>query len=185
MDYPTLPVDVININNQLREHFGIDTVTSEPIWRCAWANDQYEMRLVDTTPEGLQLLYPELKLRPKYPWVKDRWILERLVQVPDFQAFELGGKKVSYECMWRFEDRNNFPVIPIFEACKFIVDLVYASQGKSSLAKYKDPEAGDPLEAKKARVDKLVEELFGDESDLLGRTVTGEAVGFTKEIKES
>jgi len=58
---------------------------------------------------------------------------------------------------------------------------VYAAQGKKSLVKYADPESTEveAIQEKHKRVDKLVEELFGDESSLLGRTITGEAVGYT------
>jgi hypothetical protein len=176
MEYPTLPVDIRKINQELAEYFGIDTITGEPIWRLSWSNDQYENRLSEYTPSGIQLITPEIQYLPKYPWIKSRWILERLVIVPDFQQVELAGKQVSYECMKKFEDRFERATQPTFEACKFIVDLVYAALGKSPMPKYIDPESEEPLEAQKARIDKLVEELFGDESDLLGRTVTGEAI---------
>ena len=187
MDYPTLPTDIITINDQLREQFGIDTESTEPIWRCAWSNDQYEMRLTDRTPEGLIMLSPELKRLPKYSWIKNRWILERLVVVPEFQAFELGGLKVSYECIWKFEDRTKEAVPPMFPACQFIINLVYAAQGHRPMPKYIDPESKEPIEEQKKRIDGLVEELFGDESNLLGMTITGEAVAYTgpSKMKES
>lgn len=179
MDYPHLPTDIIKLNDQLREHFGIDTISSDPIWRVSWCNDQREMRMTDRTPEGLHLLYPELKYLPKYQWLKDRWILERLVVVPEFQAAELGGKAISYECLWVFEGKDKQPVPPKFEACKFLVDLVYAAMGHRPMQKYIDPESVEPMEEQKKRIDSLVEELFGDESNLLGRTITGEAVAYT------
>ena len=33
-----------------------------------------------------------------------------------------------------------------------------------------------PAEMREKRIEKLTEELFGDESNILGRTVTGEAI---------
>jgi hypothetical protein len=53
------------------------------------------------------------------------------------------------------------------------------------MRKYVDEEAKNPMEAQKERIDKLQEELFGDESSLLLRTVTGEAVAYTGEPKIS
>jgi len=176
MDFPELPTSIKFINRQLISHFGISTEDTRPIWRISWSNDQYEKRMTAHTPSGLELLSPQIMELPKYQHVKDRWILERLVVVPEFQQAELAGITQSYECMWVFQDRNNNPVAPNFEAAKFVVDLVYAAMGKSSMRKYNDPEAADPIEAKKERIDKLVEELFGDESSLLGRTITGEAI---------
>jgi hypothetical protein len=176
MDYPTLPTDIVTINDLLASHFGIDIVNKDPIWRVSWSKDQYEMRMTDRTPEGLIMLTPQLKLLPKYQHVAPRWILERLVVVPEFQAAELGGKYISYECMWVFEDRRKEAVPPVFDACEFIINLIYAAMGKKPMPKYIDPEAKEPIEEQKKRIDSLVEELFGDESSLLGRTITGEAV---------
>lgn len=177
------------INKQLIDHFGIDSDTGRPIWRVVWAADQYEKRLSKFTREGLELIHPEVMLLPKYDQrdldYKDRWILERLVVVPDVNSEELPTVKLSYEPMWVFRDRFNNYLPPRFDACKMVVDTVYAAIGKQSLAKYKDPENSQEasLEMKRARVDKLIEELFGDESSLLGRTITGEAVAYTGEPK--
>lgn len=179
MDFPKLPQEVAELNQQLIDHFGIDTVTGKPMWRVSWSNDQYEKRLTDRTPEGLSLLYPEVKELPKYPWIKDRWILERLVLIPDVNIAEIPSEKQSYECMWKFEDRFENALPPTFWASKFVVDTIYAAMGKSSLVKYVDEEAKNPAEHKEERINTLIEELFGNESNLLGRTITGEAVGYT------
>jgi hypothetical protein len=178
MDYPTLPTDILKINEQLRDEFGIETTSTNPMWRISWSNDQYEMRLTDRTPEGLVMLTPQLRLLPKYrQWLQPPcWILERLVVVPEFQAAELGGKQVSYECLHPFLGRNKLPVQPVWPACQFLVNLIYAAMGHKPMPKYIDPESKEPLEEQKKRIDLLVEELFGDESNLLGRTITGEAI---------
>jgi len=186
MDFPTLPQDVININKRLVDHFGVDTVTGSAMWRISWSNDQYEKRLTDCTDEGLTLLYPEVRELPKYQWVKDRWILERLCLVPEINLSELPTQKQSYECMYPFENAYTGEALPPnFEAAKFVVDTVYAAMGKSNLSKYVDEEAKNPIEAQRQRVDKLQEELFGDESAILGRTITGESVAYTGEPKIS
>ena len=169
-------IDVEVLNVRLREFFGIDTESTRPIWRVVWANDQYEKRLSDCTPAGIQLLYPELQELPKYQDKRDRWVLERLVIVPDFQQFELGGLKTSYEPIWTFNDRHGNYQDPKWEACYFLVNLVYAAMGKAPMPRYIDPDSVEPLEKQRQRIDQLVEELFGDESDLMLRTVTGEAV---------
>ena len=181
MDFPILPKEVVDINQQLVEHFGIDSISGQPMWRVSWSNDQYEKRLTDCTSEGFHLLYPEVRELPKYQWVRDRWILEQLVLVPDIHLLDLPTQKQSYECMHVFQDRFENALPPKFWACKFTIDCVYAAKGKSSLAKYVDPEATQEaaMELKQQRVNQLVEELYGNESDLLGRTVTGEAVGYT------
>lgn len=175
------PID--SINKQLTDSFGMDTITGQPIFRVIWAADQYEKRLTKFTLEGIELLYPEVRLLPKYPqndidW-KDRWILERLVIVPIANEKELPLQKVSYEPLWVFRDRFGNYLPPTFWASKFVIDGVYAVLGKKSLVKYVDEEAKNPQEMKEKRIQLLEEQLFGDESNILGRTITGEAVGYT------
>lgn len=183
MDFPVLPKDVLRLNEQLRDAYGIDTESTQPMWRVSWSNDQYENRLTKYTPEGLEMLHEEVKQLPKYQWVKDRWILEQLVAVPEVNQRELAGAKQSYECMFVFEDRFKNATKPMFRAAKFVIDTVRAAMGKSSMAKY--VEEKDTAVAKKERVDKLVEELFGDESDLMMRTVTGEAIIVPRNYEKS
>lgn len=185
MDFPELPEDVKRINQQLIDHFGVDTVTGHAMWRVSWSNDQYEKRLTEYTNEGLKLLYPEVRELPKYQWIKDRWILERLCLIPDINIAELPTQKQSYECMYPFQNAyTNDALPPNFEAARFVVNAVYAALGKSSMRKYVDEEAQNPIESRAKRINKLQEELFGDESSLLGRTITGEAVAYTGEPKE-
>ena len=177
MDFPVLPQEVQIINRQLVNHFGIDTTSEKPMWRVSWSNDQYEKRLTDRSDSGLLLLNPEVRELPKYQWVKDKWILERLVLIPESDRKELPTERQSYECMWIFEHAKTQEALPPnFIVAKFVVDTVYAALGKSSLAKYVDEEAKNPEEHKESRIKVLEEELFGDESSLLGRTITGEAV---------
>lgn len=177
MDFSELPTDVKIINRRLSDNFGLDSDTGRPMWLISWSNDQYEKRMMTHTPEGLSLLHPQLFEVPKYQWIRNRWILERLVLIPDIHIAELPTQKQSYECMYVFENPHTKDALPPkYEACKFVIDTVYAAMGKSNLRKYVDEEANHPVEHKQARIDKLVEELFGDESSLLGRTITGEAV---------
>lgn len=184
MDFPVLPQEIQEINKRLENHFGVDTITGQPIWRVSWSTDQYEKRLTNFTPEGFELLTPQVFELPKYQWCKDRWILERLVLIPDVHVAELPTQKMSYECMYAFENAYTGDAIrPVFEACKFVVDTVYAAMGKKSLRKYVDEEAANPIESREKRINQIQEELFGDESGLLGRTITGEAVAYTGEPK--
>lgn len=180
MEFPVLPQDVIKINQQLIDHFGVDTISGKPMWRCSWSNDQYEKRKTKYTYEGLEMLHEEVKELPKYQWIKSKWILERLVLIPDVHIEELPSERQSYECMWVFEhEKSKAALPPNFIVAKFVVDTVYAAMGKRSMAKYVDEEAKNPIESREKRIKALEEELFGSESDLLGRTITGEAVGYT------
>lgn len=172
MEYKTLPTEITDINTQLERHYGIHTETGRPIWRLSWSNDQFEKRWTDYDDKGQKLEWPEVRELPKYQWIRSRWILERLISAQGQQDLVV---KLSYEVVWVFKDRFGEFIQPIFEACKFVVDLIYAREGKKPFPKYIDPESKEPIEKQKERIDKLVEELFGDESNLMLRTVTGEA----------
>lgn len=184
-----IPPEVKRINQLLIDHYGLDTSTGQPVWRVVWSDDQYEKRLMDTTDEGLTLLYPEVREVPKYKqWVVSKWTLEQLVIIPEINNRELPATRMSYEPMFPFEDNQGNALPPKFEVCKFIIDLVYAARGKTSMAKYKEPSQEESLELKRQRVDQLVVDIFGDETDVsdhLSRK-TGVVIANTDyQIKES
>lgn len=158
-----------SINQQLIDLFGIDTSTGRPIWRVVWSEDQFEKRMVNTTPEGLLLLTPIAMEVPKYrQWIHEKYVLERLVVVPETDREELLASKLSYEPIFVFMNGQGDYLPPRVEICKIVVDTVYAAQGKTSLAKYKDPDsdAKDALVRQRARVDAIMEEVFGNETDV-------------------
>lgn len=166
-----------SINQQLIDLFGIDTATGQPMFRVVWSEDQFEMRKTDRTDSGILLLTPVVRKLPKYrQWIHEKYVLERLVVVPVANLEELADTKLSYEPLWVFKTKDNQYVPPALWACKFVIDTLYAALGKQSLAKYVDEEAKNPQEVRDERIKTLEEELFGDESFLLGRTITGEAI---------
>jgi len=187
------------INSQLKDLYGIDIVTGLPIFRIVWSDDEMEHRngtFDDYTSTGIYIrTVTETRYLPKYrQWIHGRHILERLVLVPESQQQELPAAKISYEPLWVFRkgDDNETPegyLPPRLDACKFIVDSVLAAQAvstmmltgkeqrnKSSLARYKDPAAGKSTEEiiahKKKQIDNIVEELYGDETGLMGSTLS-------------
>lgn len=186
------------INSQLKDLYGVDIVTGLPIFRVVWSDDEMEYRhgTFDDFIPGTQIYIrtvTETRHLPKYrQWIHGRHILERLVLVPEFQQAELPAAKISYEPLWVFRkgDDNETPegyLPPRLDAAKFIIDSVLAAQGattmmitsnpKPSLARYKDPAAGKTTEEivahKQKEIDGIVEELFGDESGLMGATLPG------------
>jgi len=152
-----------SLNRQLVDLYGIDTITGQPIWRIVWSEDQFEKRLMDTTDSGLILLVPEVRLVPKYrQWVHQKYVLERLVIIPEINIPELPATKVSYEPLFVFMDKNDNYLPPILDVAKIVIDTVYAAQGKGSLAKYTD----NPDEEKVKRVNDIYDYLYGDETDV-------------------
>ena len=180
-----LSENVETINRQLVEHFGFDSDTRDPMWRVVISDQQHEKRETEYSEEGLQFVNPQVLDLPKYPWIKGRWILERLVLVPEINRRELLDRTKSYEVIWVFETQTGGYLPPKFEAAKFVIDTVYAVQGKKSMRKYVDDEVKPG--AQESRVAKITEELFGNETDTGDALAHGEGVGYTgpafKEIK--
>lgn len=175
-----------SINRQLRSMFGIDTESRESLFRVVWSEDQFEKRLSKYTAFGIELLSPIVCEMPKYrQWVKEKYVLERLVLIPGINSEELLEAKKSYEPLWVFRTEKGDYLPPKLEVCKIVIDTLYAALGKKSLAKYVDEEAKNPVEMQEKRINQLQEELFGDESGLLGRTITGEAIAMPQQyVKE-
>lgn len=178
---------VVDINDRLKTIFGIDTITGVPIWRIVFSDDQYEYRkgtYTDITPAGLYLrTVTEVRYVPKYKqWIDKKYVLERLVVVPEINAEALPTSKVSYEPIWTFEDKDGNYLPPKWEAAKFIIDTVYAAQySNHNLRKYVDPEATqeEALAAKKKRVDDICESLWGEQSQFGDGIKSGETIMLT------
>ena len=162
------------LNQRLKDYYGIDTVTTDPIFRIVWADDQVEKRLVEYLDTGIALLFPEVREVKKYPYLKGLYVLERLVVVPEINAKDLPASKVSYEPLWAYRDARDNPLPPIWDATKFVIDALYAVLGKKSLVKYVDTEGTE--EARQMRVEKLQEELFGNETN------TGDALAHNQAV---
>ena len=161
------------LNARLKEYFGIDTASSQPMFRIVWSEDQFENRLTDKLDSGITLLFPVIRLCRKYNYLKDLYILERLVVVPDEQVKELAGLKVSYEPLFAYSRSDGTPLPPTWEATKFVVDTVHAAMGKKSLRKYTEDVS---VEAQDARINQLQLELFGNETD------TGDALAYKEGV---
>lgn len=153
---------VETLNARLTEYYGIDTASSQPIFRIVWSEDQFENRLTNTLDSGIQLLFPVIRLCRKYNYLKDLYILERLVVVPEEQVRELAGLKVSYEPLFAYRRSDGTPLPLTWTATKFVVDTVLAAMGKKSLRKYVEDVSPEALES---NINKIQEELFGNETD--------------------
>jgi hypothetical protein len=160
----TEPIEKINL--QLIDLFGIDTISGDPIWRVVWSETQFEKRSTKYTDCGLELLTPEVRLLPKYrQWIREKFVLERLTIVPTINSDDLPVSPLTYEPVWVFEDGQSNYLPPQTRVAKFVIDGLYAALGKTSLVKYVDEEAKNPIEEREKRLNELQEELFGNETD--------------------
>lgn len=156
------PIDVLN--KRLMEHFGVSW-DGRPIFRIVFSEDQFEKRLTDRTDSGVLLLVPEVRELPKYKqWIHNCYLLERLVIVPEAQQLEAAAK-TSYEPLYVYMDKDGFPLPPHWTVTKFVIDNVYAAEGKSGLAKYKEDLSKETPEGREKYLQDLQEELFGNETN--------------------
>lgn len=174
-----------SLNRQLLDEFGLDSDTGRPIFRIVWSDDQYETRLVNHTDSGIELLYPEVRTVKKYPYIRDLYILERLVLIPDVNQRELPTAKLSYEPIWTYCDSDHSYIPPIWGATKFIVDTLYAAMGKKSLRKYVDSEKNTTPEGREERISELQAELFGNETETTDALRYKEGIVVPEHMKES
>jgi len=154
------PID--KINYWLVKEFGRE-FNGQPRWRVVFSDDEFEKRWTQNTDEGFELLFPEVRLLPKYrQHIRQRYILERLV--PIIGETDL-TEPISYEPAWVFQDRHGNYLPPWFDGCKFVIESIYSAIDKAgNHVKYKDPHATE--EERLERIAKMERELFGNETDV-------------------
>lgn len=153
------------LNTRLKTEYGYFQGSPSPNWRVVWSEDQFEKRygtFEDRTPEGYLIRrVSEVREVPKYrQWVHNKYILERMMA-----NFTHNGEmitKMQYEPVYVFENPENQP--PIFDAIKFIVELVYEQAARACGVPYVKY-AEDP-DAEEKRIAKIREELYGDRTDV-------------------
>ena len=153
------------LNFNLASEFGyFDGIV--PNWRVIWSDDELEKRFVTHTPEGLELLYKEVREIPKYrQWIHKKFVLERVLPIPEGVETDLVDK-YSYEPVWVFQDSHGNPLPPNYGAIKLIVETVYNAARQAVGIKYKDPDSipEDKKERELQRINTLQVELFGNET---------------------
>lgn len=174
-----LSESIESLNRQLVDLYGLESSINQPMFRIVFSDEQREMRLTDVV-NGIQLLHPVVRELPKYSWIKGRYILEVLVVVPEVNIPELPATKLSYECIWIFENQTGTkPLPPRLDVAKIAIDCRYAAMGKSNLAKYVDSEANTTKEGRSLEIRKLQEELFGNETPATDALAYGTGVSLS------
>ena len=166
-----------SINKKLLEEYGTEFVNS-PRFRVVFSEDQYEKRWTNYTDEEFELIHPEVRLLPKYKqFIQAKYILERLVPVPEEVETDL-TTKISYEPAWVFQDNKGNYLPPFFEGCVYVIDALRAKMGAHDVhTRYKDK--NESPEERVAKLKKVEDELFGDESNMTDDLHSGSGVGFT------
>lgn len=154
-------VECARINDILLKYAG-KWEDGRPNFRVVWSDDQIEKRWVTHTGSGLQLIHPVVKEVKKYGYIKERYVMERLVPIVGETDLTT---KTSYEPCRVFADKWSRFLPPRVDVCIFVIDsLHYAAGHPSSLAKYSDPMKEKDYFDKE--LSKAEEDLFGNESDV-------------------
>lgn len=161
-----------SINQRLLDTYGRPIDDERAKFRVVWSDDQLEKRWVTHTKDGFELLQPIVKEVPKYKqYIRHRYILERLQPIVGETDLT---EKVCYEIVWNFSDKNGKYVPPWFEACRHIIDNILNNMAvKSYYAKYKDNMSKEQY---LADLQKMEDELFGNETDVTDALTYGSAI---------
>lgn len=184
-----LAEDIATINLQLRTLYSIDIGSNKPIFRVVWSNDELETRVGEWNDydvnKNLIRTVTGGRLVPKYLHKKDRYILERLVAVPAVNKDELGGKQVSYEPLWVFENADNESYLPPrIDIAQFIINtMLEAVNRPKGFKRYLSNEAENfgllGGTNKHEKLKKIKEQLFGNETPITDALMAKRGVGFT------
>ena len=154
------------INEQLIKLYGNEPYADDkPRFQVVFSDDCYEKRLTEQTDEGFDLLYPEVRLLPKYKhYIKSKYVLERLVPI-DSDNTDL-TVKVGYEPAHVFMDSKGNYLPPKLDMCCVVCDsLLQAAGHKTGVRKYNDPEV-DP-EYRDKLIKEMEDQLFGNETEAM------------------
>jgi hypothetical protein len=169
--------EISDINNKLLEEFGTE-FGNAPRFRVVFSEDQYEKRLTNFTDEGFALVFPEVRILPKYKqYIREKYILERLVPVVGETDLLT---KVSYEPAWVFQDKNGNYLPPFFEGCRHVIESMYSAIDKAgTFTRYKDKNIS--VEERQAELKRVEDELFGNETDLTDNLHYGSGVSMARD----
>jgi hypothetical protein len=161
------------LNRRLEERYG-KYLDGRPLFRIVFSDDQFEKRWVEYS-KGVQLLNKRIEEKPKYrQYIPHKYIIERLTVIPEFVETDL-IENTTYECLWVFEDVQGNPLPPKWEVCEIVIDQVHKASVRAVGGKIdedtlmeslslKDPNL--PPEIKQARLNQLVQDMFGNETDV-------------------
>lgn len=150
-------VDLINkeIKNRGSNQYG------DPLFRVVFSDDQLESRkgtFDDFSGNIFVRSVTEVREVKKYPWIKEKWILERWA--PGELAYHkdlVTIKDGVYICVYVFQDVNFNYLPPLSKVTEIIIDNLLHPRSKA-LAMSEDLKIEEKTE--KAEVDKIEQQLI-------------------------
>jgi|SRR6186713_267284 len=142
--------DELKINRWLKEHFGT-SLDNRANFRIAWTTGLTEKRFGEYNDflNGTDILlrrYKGVREVPKYPFYKDRWVLEKLQYIGDNKELM---EKTGYEPIWIFQTASGEFLPLVHRAVAFFMHF-YTNKGKM-------PSASDLQDDEEAKFQQEVE----------------------------
>ena len=112
------------INKRLVNVYG-KSLDGRANYRLVWSDSQFETRVGDFSEYYGDIFvrnYKGAKEVPKYNYIKERWILEKLEYISNPEI--LTSNNGTYEPIWVFQDKNGNYLDPIWRAVEFILDAL-------------------------------------------------------------
>jgi hypothetical protein len=138
-------------NHHLKEKFSSDVFTGRQIFRLVYSENITEHRygnFTDTDANGnLIRRVTEVREVKKYPYLKDTWILEKLVWIGGENPELPKARGYEYECIWAFVDRSGNPLYPHY----YIVEIIIQTLLSGNVPKRTEADLLDEDEKKKEK----------------------------------
>lgn len=180
--------NIKRLNKKLDETYGRSD-DGRPFFRLSWSDSQTEKRFgtfrewLGSGKNAIFLReYTGLEERRKYPDIRERWILEKLIFPSSLGIHDWDLINGSYEPVWTFEGPNESYQKPEWWACEMICKIaIYGPEKRLTQTDY--------IEQEEKEFDKAVARNFdilqNDEPDLINAIKHGEAVFVPSSFEKS
>lgn len=163
------------VNRQLEVLYGKDISSEKPIYRVVFSDDQYETRygtFRHFIGNSLIRETKEIATVPKYPFIRHRFVLERLMYHTNPELIE----NPSYEPIYNFEDKTGTELPVELWVCQTRIQLLFSEGPKKTEA---DHQADYDEKMKKEKL--LTKEILANERPYIPTMIElGEAVSLPK-----
>ena len=120
--------DIDRINAQLAKVYGLEVRSNRPVFRIVNSAKTTEKRLGvfrDFTESGIFIReVKEVREVLKYNYLKDTWVLEKLVWIGGRNPELPEARGYNYECMWAFLNAKKEPLYPHFNIVELFISLL-------------------------------------------------------------
>ena len=151
-----------DFNKKLKDVYSSEVFSGRPIFRLVFSNDYREKRLgefVDTdSNNNFVRRVTEVRDMLKYPYLKDTWILEKLVWMGGLNPELPEAKGYSYECIWAFVNKHGEPLYPHYHIVEMIINSLLNGKVERKTDAHWDAEEREKMEREEAEYFEILKE---------------------------